>query len=465
MAALQGSIIPGFHGTVLTPSSPQYASANQRFSQTAVLKPAYIAQPAVDSDIPLALQFALKHHDPLEIAVKGGGVNPYPAANTNGGLVVDMSQLKSVKFSADKKTVTVGGGALWGDVYAEADKQGVVVVGGSVFLVGAGGSTLAGGYSPLSGQYGMAVDNMVRASVVLADGRSVTTDATHEPDLFFAIRGGVNQFGIVTEMVFQTHPFPGPITVGSLGYLGTDLPKVLQALHNHFAHQDPSSKMILMFARSPPDFSPTILILPYIENKKTNPDTVLAPFRQTATPIFEALSVVNNFTAVAHAADSALTGQPPRANIDGALYSDLWDDVATDVYQKWVEFTGQSKFQSTIVMWEFSHRDKIASVPVGATAFAARSPHFYMTVTARYSDASDDSQVAQWTSQIAKSVKQAQIQKTGKPLPIPASLAQSPQTESVQDVFGPNLPRLRTVKKTYDARKVWNRGWVIDPAL
>ncbi|KAL0573078.1 hypothetical protein V5O48_008889 [Marasmius crinis-equi] len=458
--------IPGFSGTVLTPASSLYQSAIQRFSTTAVLNPAYIALPSSTADIPPVLQFALSQSPPLEIAVKGGGVNPYPAASSEDGLVLDLSSLKSVTVSSDKKTITVGGGALWSDVYAAADSAGVVVVGASVHLVGVGGSTLAGGYSPISGQYGLSIDNMIQATVVLADGRVVTTDATNEPDLFWAIRGGVNQFGVVTEIVFKTHPFPGPITQGSLIYLPTELPNLLAALHDHFAHQDPSTKMILMFARAPPDFSPSLLILPYIEESKTSPTTVLSPFRNLTTPIVEALfSGINNFTAVSHAADQVLNGQPPRVTSDGTPFSDLWDDVVTSVYQTWESFTQDEKFRGTTLMWEFSHRDKIAEVPVGDTAFAARSPHYYMTVTGRHTDPADDAQMAQWTFDLVKFVRQKQVEKTGFKIPVPALFAQSPQTESPEDVWGVNLPRLRQLKGRYDPGKVWNKGWVIEPEV
>ncbi|KAK1223389.1 hypothetical protein PQX77_013732 [Marasmius sp. AFHP31] len=428
-------VIPGFTGNLFTPTSSGYESAIQRFSTTAVLRPAFVAEPASSEDISPVLRFALSQSPPLELAVKGGGVNPYPASSSDGGLVLDLGLLNGVTVSPDRKSITVGGGALWGDVYAAADEAGVVVVGASVYLVGVGGSALAGGYSPLSGQYGLAIDNMIRATVVLADGRIITTDATNEPDLFWAIRGGVNQFGVVAEMIFEAHPSPGPITVGSLVYLPTELPNVLTALHEHFLHQDPSSKMILMFARSPPDFAPSILILPYIEENKTDPATVLEPFRESATPIFEGLGTVNNFTAVSHGADSILNGQPPRVTSDGALISDLWDDVVLSVFENWQNFTTDPRFRSSTVMWEFSHRDKIASVPVEATAFAARSPHYYMTITGRHTDPADDGEVAGWATKLAKFVKQKQVEKTGFSLATPASFAYSPETESADEVW------------------------------
>ncbi|KAJ8095785.1 hypothetical protein PM082_022892 [Marasmius tenuissimus] len=458
-------IIPGFTGNLFTPTLPGYESAIQRFSTTAVLRPALIAEPASSEDISPVLKFALSQSPPLELAVKGGGANPYPASSSNGGLVLDLGLLNKVTVSPDKRSITVGGGALWGDVYAAADKAGVVVVGASVYLVGVGGSVLAGGYSPLSGQYGLSIDNMIRATVVLADGRIMTTDATNEPDLFWAIRGGVNQFGVVTEMVFEAYPSPGLITVGSLVYLPTELPNVLAALHEHFLYQHPSTKMILMFARSPPDFAPGILILPYIEENKTDPVTVLKPFRESATPIFEGLGTVNNFTAVSHGADSVLNGQPPRVTSDGALISDLWDDLVLSVFENWENFTNEPRFHSSILMWEFSHRDKIASVPVEATAFAARSPHYYMTITGRHTDPVDDAEVAEWATSLVGFVKQQQVERTGFPLPTPQLFAYSPETESSDEVWGENLSKLRKLKSRYDPGKVWSKGWVIEPGV
>jgi len=227
--------------------SPSYETANQRYSPTAILKPSYIVVPATADDVVLALRFARSQNPPLEIAVKGGGCHTATVASSQDGLVIDLSGLKSVSVSSDKSSVTVGGGALWGDVYAETDKHDVVVVGGSIHFVGVGGFTLAGGYSLLSGKYGLAVDNLIQATVILADGRIIDTSETNEPDLFWAIRGtympsftfiiithtclgGSNQFGIVTEFVFKAYPLASPATVGVMVYPGTELANVLRAL-------------------------------------------------------------------------------------------------------------------------------------------------------------------------------------------------------------------------------------------
>lgn len=103
--------------------------------------------------------------------------------------MVDLGKLKAVTVAADRKTVAVQGGALWGDVYSELEKHDLIVVGGNVWFVGVGGFITGGGYSSLSGEYGLAIDNLVSAEVVLADGRIVRCSEQEESDLFWAIRG------------------------------------------------------------------------------------------------------------------------------------------------------------------------------------------------------------------------------------------------------------------------------------
>ncbi|KAL0066808.1 hypothetical protein AAF712_006209 [Marasmius tenuissimus] len=450
-----------FAGTIITPTSPEYDAANQRYPQNAILKPSYILQPRDAQDISNAIRWARSQNPPLEIAVKGGGASHYPSASTEGGLVIDLSLMKKVVVSDDKQSVSVEGGAVWGDVYAETDKSGVVPVGGNVHFVGVGGFTLAGGYSHLTGTHGLAIDNMVKATVILANGDVVETSADSEPDLFWAIRGGVNQFGIVGKFVFKAYPLPGPITVGAIVYPGTELQNVLAATQKHLENLSPSHRVIIIFARAPPDFYPGILIVPYIENDKVSPDTVLSPFRELAKPIFEGLGTVDNFTAVSHAVDQSLAGLPPRLHLAGALITDLWDDVVSNVFGEWVKFTDQEEFKATTVMWELAHRDKITDIKAEDMAFPERSPHYYVVALSRNTDPKQDSAAKEWASKIATSVRQAQVEKTGKALATPASFALSPEAVSVEEMFGDNLPRLRELKKKYDPERVWSRGWVI----
>lgn len=260
-------------GTVLTPASGDaYTDALKRNSELSQLPAAYVVRPASYADISAALVFAQAQTPPLEVAVKGGGAHSGKWASSVGGLVVDLSSLKHVALAADRKSMTVQGGALWGDVYEVTKAEGVDVAGSPLWFVGVGGFTTGGGYGPLSGEHGLAIDNLLGATVVLADGRVVKTSKDEEPDLFWAIRGAVSflstrlrlltranaggggQFGIVVEFVFKAHPSAGPFGSGVLAYPGTEIEKVLKVIKDWKASQTPAEKITINFSRPAPHF-------------------------------------------------------------------------------------------------------------------------------------------------------------------------------------------------------------------
>lgn len=181
--------LPHIQGSILTPLSDGFELANDRNSLLSVLRPAYIFQPSAYSDIPPILHFASSHSPKLEVVVKSGGCHSSTWASTDQGIVIDLSRLTSVRLSEDKQTIVVQGGANWGHVYEVASKANVDVVGAPWWFVGVGGSLVGGAQGHITPQYGQGIDNMVGATVVLADGRIVTTSETEEPDLFWAIRG------------------------------------------------------------------------------------------------------------------------------------------------------------------------------------------------------------------------------------------------------------------------------------
>jgi FAD/FMN-containing dehydrogenase len=177
-------------GTVLTSrSGAEYAASLRRFPNCDIMDPKCIVQPFAFSDIAIILSYASSQSPPIEIAVKSGGNGCPSWTSSEDGLVIDLARLNNVIVSEDKRTVKVQGGALWGDVYREARKAGVHVVGAHFQFMGVGGFLLSGGYSRLSTNHGLGLDNILAATVVLADGRVVKTSATEEPDLFWAIRG------------------------------------------------------------------------------------------------------------------------------------------------------------------------------------------------------------------------------------------------------------------------------------
>ncbi|KDQ17852.1 hypothetical protein BOTBODRAFT_29163 [Botryobasidium botryosum FD-172 SS1] len=454
----------GIQGDIVTPSSPSYHESIKRRSDTSVLQPSYIVYPTVADDISLALRFALSQTPPLEIAVKGGGCHASVASSSQGGLVIDLSRLNAVKVSNDKKTVAVQGGAVWGDVYSELEKHELVAVGGNVWFVGVGGLITGGGYSFLSGEYGLAVDNLLGATVALADGRIVKCNEKEEPDLFWAIRGGGNQFGIVTEFVLKTYPARGPALVGGLAYPGTELGNVLKVVQDFLKKRTPNNKINIAFGRPPPHFKPAVMVVPYFEGTESETSSIIAPFRTEITPVSDRIGIAPTCNAVSHGADAMLASVPPRALLRGALFSDLWDEMAMQVFEEWVRYTDNEETRATMIMWELGYGGKIAKVGVEETAFPVRDPHYYLIVQARHTSPESDAPARAFATKIAGIVNDFNEQKTGKKLATPANFAIGPDVESVQEVYGVNLERLRKVKAKYDPKKVWSKGWVIEPA-
>ncbi|KAF9456595.1 hypothetical protein BDZ94DRAFT_1326870 [Collybia nuda] len=452
----------GIQGSVLTPSSSTYNDAIARHSLTSVLHPSYVIYPITIPDIQVAIQFALSNDPPLEIAVKGGGCHTSTASSSEGGLVIDLSRFNKVVLSADRASVVVQGGALWGDVYSTLAEHNLVAVGASVWFVGVGGYLTGGGYSSLSGKYGMAIDNLLQATVVLADGRNVQCGGDEEPDLFWAIRGGTNQFGVVAEFVLKTHPYR-PALVGALVYPGTDLPKILDLTREYLKTQLENSNLSIMFTRSAPHFQPGIVALPYIENDDGEAEKRVAPFRTTITPVFERIGTAPNYNVFAHGADATLADIPPRSVAGGALFSEAWDDVISTAFREWVTFTEKEEHKRSMMMWEFNPRNKIAEVAEKDTAFPTRNPHYHVVITASHSLPESDAPAREWVSKMATYIKSMNTERTGVKFVTPTNFSLGSDYDSVEEVFGKNLSRLRKVKAIYDPKKVWRKGWAIEP--
>jgi hypothetical protein len=167
-------------------------------------KPRLIARCADITDVVAAVNFGRENG--LRIAVRGGGHNGAGLGVCDDGLVIDLSQIKYVRVDASSNTVRVGGGNCWGDVDHAAHPYGLAVPTGIISTTGVAGLTLGGGHGYLSRKYGLTIDNLLEADVVTADGKTVTASESENPDLFWALRGGGGNFGVVTSFKFKAHP-------------------------------------------------------------------------------------------------------------------------------------------------------------------------------------------------------------------------------------------------------------------
>lgn len=198
------AVARGFSGEILTEGDPAYDSARATFNALVDRRPAAIARCRTTADVVAALGVAAEHG--LLVAVRGGGHNVAGHAVCDGGLVLDLSGLDAIEVDPAARIARAGGGATWRAFDAATQAHGLAAPGGTFGTTGVGGLTLGGGIGFLIGRHGLSCDNLVGAEVVTVDGTVVEVGEEGDPDLFWALRGGGGNFGVVTRLDFQLHP-------------------------------------------------------------------------------------------------------------------------------------------------------------------------------------------------------------------------------------------------------------------
>ena len=200
-------------GEVITPADAAYETARKVYNGMIDRRPALIARCHDAADVMAGVAFA--REEGLALAVRGGAHNGPGLGTVDGGLVVDLSPMKGVRVDPKTRTVRVAGGAVWGEVDHATHPFGLAVPSGFISTTGVGGLALGGGIGYLTRRYGLTIDSILEADMVLADGRLVTASPREHADLFWAVRGGGGNFGVVTSFLFQGHPvdtvYGGPI--------------------------------------------------------------------------------------------------------------------------------------------------------------------------------------------------------------------------------------------------------------
>ncbi|OTA90182.1 hypothetical protein M434DRAFT_14123 [Hypoxylon sp. CO27-5] len=257
------------------------ALSTENWSQTVWAKPSCIIQPSSTKELSYVVGTTVKWN--VKFAVRSGGHSVVPgAANINGGVLIDLAKIDTVEYHADKQVAVVGSGLRWKEVYTSLDPYNVTVVGGRVLEVGVGGLTLGGGLSYLADLYGLVCDNVVNFEVVTATGAIVNANATSNPDLFWALKGGANNFGIVSKFTMKTydiHDAWGGVRVYSLDAL----PQIFDALYQYQSVENKDPYANIMLQAFPTNASiGAILNIVYL--KPEEEPEAFAPFRNI-TPL------------------------------------------------------------------------------------------------------------------------------------------------------------------------------------
>lgn len=270
------------NGRVVLRGDRDYVHTRQIWNGAVENQPALIAMCKTSADVQATVR-AARHHG-LPLSVRGGGHDWAGRALCPDGLVIDLTRMRQVVVDSHSRVATVAGGAKIKDLAVAADPHGLLAALGNCGAVGIAGLTLGGGYGSLNGLYGLAADNLLGAEVVLADGRRMTTGPDEEPELFWAIRGGGGNFGVVTSLRVQLHE-KRHMLAGPIVYPFSEAEQVLRG-YAAFAATMPDELGILVGMTSGPDGQPTLLLLPLWNGDKHRGERIMRDVQALGTPQF-----------------------------------------------------------------------------------------------------------------------------------------------------------------------------------
>jgi FAD/FMN-containing dehydrogenase len=279
------------HGSLLLAGDSGYDDARRILNPSFDKRPALIAQPVDVADVQAAVSFAREHN--LLVAVKCGGHSHSGQSTCDRGMQIDLSQLRQVKVDARARRASVAGGSLLGQVDQESTAHGLVTPLGTVSHTGVGGLTLGGGFGRLARRYGMAIDNLESVEVVTADGQLRRASASENPDLFWGVRGGSGNFGVVTEFNFRLHPLQREVVAGKVTFPIAKARDVL-SMFADYAPTAPDDLYMDPVMAIPPGGAPgAVAIEVCYSGSPQNAERALAPIRKLGTPASDSIQAMD----------------------------------------------------------------------------------------------------------------------------------------------------------------------------
>ena len=273
-------------GDLITPEDPRYEAARRVWNAMIDRRPAVIARPRGAADVIACVQFAQTHNLPL--AIRGGGHNVAGRCVCDEGLVIDFADMKGIRVDPVAKTVRAEPGLRWTEFDRETQAFGLATTGGTIGDTGIAGLTLGGGFGWLEGRFGMTVDNLLGADVVLSDGRLVHASSTENADLFWALRGGGGNFGVVTSFEYRLHEV-GPMIIG--GLVVHPFPRAKEALKffAEFLRSAPDELVAAAVLMTGPDGHKACGIAAAYPGDLAQGERLVAPIKQFGPPVMDVI--------------------------------------------------------------------------------------------------------------------------------------------------------------------------------
>ena len=443
-------------GGTLSSADDGYDAARKVWNATVDRRPALIARCLKSSDVQAAVRFAAAHR--MLLSVRGGGHHIAGNAVAEGGLMIDLSSMRTVSVNAQTRRALVGPGALLADLDRESQAHGLATPLGINSTTGVAGLTLGGGFGWLTRRFGMTVDNLLGATVVTADGAVREVSARAEPDLFWALRGGGGNFGVVTSLDFQLHPVGPEVYAGLVVYPFAQAQKVLRAWRDFTASAPDELTLWTVMRKAPP--------LPFVPAPAHGTDVVIFALlysgdieagRRAAAPVLQFGEAIASalgpspYAGFQQAFDPLLA--PGGRNYWKSSNFGTLSDAALDLMIASAAQLPGAECEIFVAQLGGA----MARVQPTATPFADRDARYIMNVHGRWSDARDDERVRAWARQV---FERAAPHATGGGY---VNFLTDDEAERVTATYGVNHPRLQAVKQRYDPDNLFRMNLNIAP--
>ncbi len=437
-----------FRGEVIGPGDASYDDARRIWNASIDKHPGLIARCSGVADVIAAVNFARENK--VLVAIRGGGHNVGGRALCDGGLVIDLSRMKGIHVDSRRKRARVLAGATLGDVDRETHAFGLAVPTGVISKTGIAGLTLGGGVGWLVRKHGLTCDNALSFDLVRANGKPIVASATRNKDLFWALRGGGGNFGVVTSFEFQLHPV-ATILGGMVVHPRDKAVEVLR-FYRDFVESAPQELAVYTVLMTTPDGVPAIAMAACYCGDLAEGERVLQPLKTFGTPLLDAIQPMP-FPQMQTLLDDAF----PSGNHNywkSAFLPKLTDEAIAAI----VEHSNRAASPLTGIAIEY-YGGAASRVGNTDTAFAHRAAEYDIAVLTQWTDPAESDQHIEWTRSLARALE---------PLASGAVLlnflGEDADRKDIKAAFGANYERLQAVKKKYDPKNFFRVNQNIEPA-
>jgi hypothetical protein len=438
----------GLRGTLLRPGDDGYDAARRVWNGMIDRKPALIARCVGAADVISAVNFARNNN--LLVSVRGGGHNVSGNAVCDRGLVIDLSPMKGLRVDPARQTVRAEGGVTWGEFDRETQAFELATTGGIVSTTGIAGLTLGGGVGWLVRKYGLACDNLLSVDIVLADGQLRTASATENADLFWGVRGGGGNFGVVTSLEYRLHRV-GPVLGGMVLHPQSTAKEVLQ-FYRAFTRSAPEELTAYAVFVTSPDGVPGVAIVACYSGPLETGEVVMRPLKEFGPPVADLIR------PMAYHEMQTLFDAAFPAGLQNYWKSNFLKELSDDAMDVLVAQAAKVTSPLSVVGVEY-YGGAASRVGEDETAFPHRQAQYNLVIIAQWTDPAEADKHMQWTRETWEGM---QAFSSGR---VYVNTLGLEGEERVREAFGANYERLVTLKNTYDPTNLFRLNQNIKPSV